>query len=180
MPKITHTETTPNANALMYVADAALVKEGALSFDSPDAAASLPLAKAVFALGDINSVFIQGDRISVNAAPGADWTQIRATLEEGLKSFTPVESAPAADKTPSAASGDLLDRINAAIDKFVRPVLAGDGGGLEVVALEGNTVQIQYQGACGGCPNAVTGTLMAIETLLRDKVDPNLTVEACN
>jgi Fe-S cluster biogenesis protein NfuA len=71
-----------------------------------------------------------------------------------------------------------MAKVNATIDKFVRPALAGDGGGLEVLGMEGSTVFIRYQGACGGCPSAVTGTLFAIENLLKDQVDEEITVQA--
>ena len=62
------------------------------------------------------------------------------------------------------------------LDHKVRPALAGDGGGLEVLGLEGNKVKIRYQGACGSCPSAITGTLMAIEGLLRRDINPTLEV----
>jgi hypothetical protein len=80
MIKITHTEGTPNPNALKYMTDTTLVGQGALSFESAPEAESLELAKGVFGLGDINSVYIQENFVSVNAKPGADWARIRATV----------------------------------------------------------------------------------------------------
>jgi Fe-S cluster biogenesis protein NfuA len=59
-----------------------------------------------------------------------------------------------------------------------RPALAGDGGGLEVVGIDGYTVKIRYQGACGTCPSAISGTLMAIEGLLRRDINQALEVVA--
>jgi Fe-S cluster biogenesis protein NfuA len=64
------------------------------------------------------------------------------------------------------------------LDTQIRPALASDGGGLEVVALEGKKLTIRYQGACGSCPSSISGTLMAIENLLQAEVDGNLTVVA--
>ncbi|MCH7973573.1 MAG: NifU family protein, partial [Bacteroidetes bacterium] len=60
----------------------------------------------------------------------------------------------------------------------VRPALAGDGGGLEVLALEGYKVKIRYQGACGTCPTSIEGTLMAIEGLLKRDINEALEVVA--
>ncbi|MFZ1519381.1 MAG: NifU family protein, partial [Ignavibacteriaceae bacterium] len=57
-----------------------------------------------------------------------------------------------------------------------RPALAGDGGGLEVLGLDGYTVKIRYQGACGSCPSSISGTLMAIEGLLKRDVNPAINV----
>jgi Fe-S cluster biogenesis protein NfuA len=58
----------------------------------------------------------------------------------------------------------------------VRPALAGDGGGLEVVGLDGKTLQIRYQGACGSCPSSIAGTLMAIQNMLQAEIDEELSV----
>jgi Fe-S cluster biogenesis protein NfuA len=52
-----------------------------------------------------------------------------------------------------------------------------DGGGLEVVGLQGDTLQVRYAGACGSCPTSVTGTLRFIDQTLKSKVDASLRVE---
>ena len=62
------------------------------------------------------------------------------------------------------------------LDKRVRPALAGDGGGLEVLDLHDKTLTIRYQVACGTCPSAIQGTLVAIENLLRREIDPAMEV----
>jgi Fe-S cluster biogenesis protein NfuA len=54
----------------------------------------------------------------------------------------------------------------------------GDGGYLEVLGLTDHTLSIRYQGACGSCPSSLTGTLMAIEGMLKQEVDPELEVVA--
>ena len=73
-------------------------------------------------------------------------------------------------------SNELLKQINEIIDQRVRPALASDGGGLQVMGLDGYTVRIHYQGACGSCPTAINGTLMAIEGLLKRDVHPAIEV----
>ena len=73
-------------------------------------------------------------------------------------------------------SNELLKQINILLDQKVRPALAGDGGGLEVLGLEGYTVKIRYQGACGSCPSSISGTLTAIEGLLKRDVNPAINV----
>ena len=59
-----------------------------------------------------------------------------------------------------------------------RPALAGDGGWLEVLSLKDDQLTIRYQGACGSCPSSLTGTLMAIERMIKDEVDPGIEVVA--
>jgi Fe-S cluster biogenesis protein NfuA len=69
-----------------------------------------------------------------------------------------------------------MAKINALLDDRVRPALAGDGGGLQVMGLEGKTLFIRYQGACGSCPSSSAGTLMAIQRLLQAEIDEELVV----
>ena len=69
-------------------------------------------------------------------------------------------------------------RINEILDEKVRPALAGDGGYLEILELKDQTLKIRYQGACGSCPSSLTGTLMAIEGMLKQEIDPDLEVIA--
>ena len=71
-----------------------------------------------------------------------------------------------------------LLRINEILDEKVRPYLMGDGGYLEILSLKDHTLNIRYQGACGSCPSSLTGTLMAIEGMLKQEVDPELEVIA--
>jgi Fe-S cluster biogenesis protein NfuA len=77
---------------------------------------------------------------------------------------------------PKGGDVALLQQINALLDDRVRPALAGDGGGLQVLGLEGKTLFIRYQGACGSCPSSSAGTLMAIQNLLQAEVDEALVV----
>ena len=79
----------------------------------------------------------------------------------------------------AAASDDpKLREIEAILDERIRPYLAGDGGWLEVVELAGNTLKIRYEGACGSCPSSLTGTLMAIENMIKEEIDPEIEVIA--
>jgi Fe-S cluster biogenesis protein NfuA len=100
----------------------------------------------------------------------------------------PIRSAPAAAELAMSADASsavsiyvpgenpLLDQINAILDEKIRPGLAGDGGGIEIIGLHEKRLTIRYQGACGSCPSSFTGTLMAIESILQAEVDPELEV----
>ncbi|MDD3325314.1 MAG: iron-sulfur cluster assembly scaffold protein [Sulfurospirillaceae bacterium] len=70
--------------------------------------------------------------------------------------------------------------IEAVIDENIRPMLAMDGGNLEILDIkdsEKNTdVYIRYLGACSGCASGFSGTLYAIESILQDKVSPTIRV----
>lgn len=59
----------------------------------------------------------------------------------------------------------------------LRGMLQADGGDLEVVAIDGTTVQLKLTGACGGCPHATMTLKQGIERVLREQVDEKITVE---
>lgn len=60
-----------------------------------------------------------------------------------------------------------LEEVEAILDRTVRPALQSDGGDIEVLEFKDNHVKVLYQGACGGCPSAMMGTLDAIQNILR-------------
>ena len=45
----------------------------------------------------------------------------------------------------------MKEKVQAVLDK-VRPGLMADGGDVEFVELQGNTVRVKLVGACKGCP----------------------------
>ncbi len=114
----------------------------------------------------------------------AAWTDSRSvTSHSTWWAAEPIRSAPAVTEAPKPAAsafvpGDdpVIDRINQVLDEKVRPGLAGDGGGLEIVGYHDHRLMIHYQGACGSCPSSISGTLYAIEHMLREEVDPEIEV----
>ena len=47
-----------------------------------------------------------------------------------------------------------------------------------VMGFDGQVILVSYQGACGSCPSSTAGTLKAVEGILRDEFNPEITVEA--
>lgn len=75
------------------------------------------------------------------------------------------------------SSSEELKKIEDIIDKSVRPFLQNHGGDLQIVSFEGNILKVKYQGACGSCPAATVGTLMAIENVLKEEYKPDIQVQ---
>lgn len=71
---------------------------------------------------------------------------------------------------------DLTVKITDLLEKL-RVYLQNDGGDLEVVAIEGKSVQLRLRGACGSCPHATQTLKLGIEQALRDQIDPEIVVE---
>ena len=73
-----------------------------------------------------------------------------------------------------------IKAVDAIIDEYIRPMLVMDGGDMEIIDIKENLpyfdIYIRYLGACGSCASGSTGTLYAIESTLRQKVDENIRV----
>jgi NFU1 iron-sulfur cluster scaffold homolog, mitochondrial len=180
MPKVVNIEPTPNPDALKFKVQDPILKSGTRSFRDFGSAVGDPLASAIFALGRVTSVFYMDRFVTVNKEPDAEWSELIdgvCEVVEDLK-LDNLEGDRPAGIAGGVAAGDAdrLEVINRLLDERIRPGLAGDGGGLEVISFEGNTLEISYHGACGSCPSATSGTLNYIEGLLQQEVDPGIRV----
>lgn len=185
MPKISDIEETPNPNAVKFVLREPVTGGVARSFSSASQAENDALAKSLFNVGHVVSVFYMDKMITVEKDSEGDWDELLPILAVPIRAAdavgTPAAAAAAAVGGAIAAvtSDDpRLLRVNEILDEKVRPALMGDGGYLEVLGLTKNTLTIRYQGACGTCPSSLTGTLMAIEGMLKQEIDPELEVIA--
>src|SRR5262245_33997112 len=182
MPKIAEIEPTPNPNAMKFVLKEPLTWGISRSYENAEQAKDDPLAAALFAVGNVTTVFYVDHWITVTQDGKADWQELMRKLA------APIREAPAADAdsakyaAQAESGGNLdnlseedkarLDKINDILDDQIRPYLQGDGGDLYVVGLEGNKLTVHYQGACGSCPSSLSGTLAGIENLVR-QIEPD-------
>ncbi|MCU1268684.1 MAG: hypothetical protein JWM21_5002 [Acidobacteria bacterium] len=186
MPKISDIEETPNPNAVKFILREPVSHGVAQQFNSASQAVKDPLAKALFDVGHVVSVFYMDKMITVEKDNEGDWDDLLPVLAVPIRAAESVASpngaaaAAAVGGAIAAVTSDdpRLLRINEVLDEKVRPALMGDGGYLEILGLNNHTLSIRYQGACGSCPSSLTGTLMAVESLLQTEVDPELEVIA--
>ncbi len=72
---------------------------------------------------------------------------------------------------------EKVRRIEAVLDTQVRPALASDGGGIDLVDLKGDELYVQYHGACGSCSSSVGGTLNFIQDSLNNHLGTQLAIK---
>jgi len=185
MPKIAEIEDTPNPNAMKFILREPLTWGVAHSYENAWQAQSDPLASTLFAIPHVTNVFYVDRWLTVTQDGQADWDLLVREIAE------PLRAAPAASEQSAAAVfaarasvADLseedqqrLSDIELMLDQEIRPYLQGDGGDLHVLGLNGNQLIVHYQGACGTCPSAISGTLQAIENRLR-MIEPDIEVIA--
>ncbi len=181
MGKVISIEPTPNPHAKKFMLDSPVCTGSTRSFEKTNTETTDPLARALFAIDHVTSIFYVQEFVTVNKAPDVSWEALERTLISTIEANVDAvngstESGPESTNTATAASNPLLEKINAVLDEKVRPALAGDGGGLNVLGLDGLTLKIHYQGACGSCPSSTAGTMMAIQNVLKKEVDPGIQV----
>jgi Scaffold protein Nfu/NifU N terminal len=69
---------TPNPDAMKFTLDVTL--PAMVNLGSPEAAAGIPFAEAVFAAGGVASIFGVNDFVTVTRQQGAEWEPIVATV----------------------------------------------------------------------------------------------------
>jgi NifU-like protein len=104
-------------------------------------------------------------------------------LEEYEKEKLANKATLGNESAGSFADMTIVQRIKAVdkvIDENIRQMLIMDGGDMEILDIKDNgahiDIYIRYLGACSGCASSSTGTLFAIENILKEKLDENIRV----
>jgi len=71
----------------------------------------------------------------------------------------------------------IKTRVQEALDE-IRPQIQLDGGDVELVAVEKQTVKVRLTGHCAGCPMAAMTLKNGVEALIKERVPEIQKVEA--
>lgn len=188
MPKIADIQETPNPNAVKFILKEPVSHGTSHSFKTRDDAVGNTLVESLFDIEHVVSVFYMDKMITVEKTDEAEWDEILPDLAVPIRAAESVKATNGNSNAAKAVGGAIaaaadsddpkLREIEAILDERIRPYLAGDGGWLEVVELTDNTLRIRYEGACGSCPSSLTGTLAAIENMIKEEIDPEIEVIA--
>ena len=192
--RIVRVQPTPNPDAFQFILNGKVIGDGTKTFDSPEDTGNDVLAKALFEIFGIQSIYLKENFVTITKSTTVGWHTLMEktghTLEEHLSFYEKGdEPEHAEDMHPvleAFKKEDFFDYdrdhqtevVNALLDVAIRPALANDGGGINILAIEGKQIKIHYQGACGSCPSSTTGTLQYIEQFLKDAIHPELEVQA--
>ncbi len=178
------TESTPNPATLKFLPGRVVMDMGTRDFATPEEAEASPLATALFMLGDVTGVFFGHSFISVTAAPGVNWADLKPdvlnVLMDHFLADMPLFHAPAAGfavpgedaamPTDDPADADIIAQIKELIETRVRPAVANDGGDIIYRGFDKGNVYLKMQGACAGCPSSTATLKNGIESLLKHYV----------
>lgn len=177
---LVHIQATPNPNAWKFILDRPVLLEGKAGFSSLEEATGNRLAQDLLLVAFVKQVHFFQNVITITARFDADAEKVQADVVSVIQTRMPIHNPSFGIlDSKKARRADLppeIQKIEEILDRTIRPGLQGDGGDLDIVKFENNRLYVAYQGACGTCPSATTGTLMAIEGILRDEFDPQIEV----
>eukprot|EP00698_Gefionella_okellyi_P014958 TRINITY_DN4182_c0_g1_i1.p1 TRINITY_DN4182_c0_g1~~TRINITY_DN4182_c0_g1_i1.p1 ORF type:complete len:316 (+),score=35.37 TRINITY_DN4182_c0_g1_i1:126-950(+) len=168
------TDSTPNPLSLKFFPGRTVLEQGAMEFRGIREAnvQHSPLAKRLFAIEGVESLYFAKDFISVNKTEDAEWQVLKpnvfATLMDFFASGVPVytDELPVSDTTILDSDSETVAMIKELIDTRIRPVVQEDGGDLVYRGFEDGVVLLQMQGSCKGCPSSSVTLRNGIENML--------------
>ena len=176
-PVSIYAESTPNPNAMKFVANKKIVDD-IYEFKSIDETEDSPLAKSLFGFDFIKEVFFDFNFVSLIQKPGNNWNENVMDVREFIRSFiqdgnTIVFEDRIKNKIKTKSNiefDDISKEIIKIIDENIKPAVASDGGNIMFESYDTNTqkVNVILQGACSGCPSSTVTLKSGIETMLKD------------
>lgn len=181
-------ELTPNPRSVKFILDKTVIDSGSKTIEEGGYLEADAFAHNLFALDIVDVVYLRENFVSVTLNAADLWVifkdKVKNIIEADLEKYPDGDEEVSAsilddfdtEKYPQLSDDEKIIIVEAVLDSSIRPALANDGGGLEVIEVEGSIVRIRYQGACGGCPSSTGGTLRVIENHLRSQLDPEIKV----
>src|SRR5437773_1634867 len=134
MPKIADIQETPNPNAVKFILREPVSHGTSHSFKAAEDAGDDALAKSLFDVGNVVSVFYMDKMLTVEKTDEAEWDEmlpelavpIRAAGAVAMSNGNRTAAAAVGGAIAAAASDDpKLAQINELLDERIRPYLAG-------------------------------------------------------
>ena len=118
------------------------------------------------------------DEVTNFCKAGGGCGMCRDRIQEIVDEVNHAEAAaPAPQPERKLTTLQRIKLIEQTLEEQVRPVLKKDGGDVELVDVDGDTVKISFRGMCAGCRSAALTRDNLVATALHEFVDPALHVE---
>nr|XP_055027037.1 NFU1 iron-sulfur cluster scaffold homolog, mitochondrial [Misgurnus anguillicaudatus] len=167
------TQDTPNPRSLKFLPGKPVLGTGTQDFPTSDSAESSPLAKDLFQIEGIKSVFYGPDFITLTKVDDdIEWTDIKRHAVEVITNF--FESGEHikagvthAESTVTEEDDEIVSMIKELLDTRIRPTVQEDGGDVIFKGFENGTVKLKLVGSCTGCPSSTITLKNGIQNMLQ-------------
>jgi len=183
------TEVTPNPETLKFVPPEPVMANGAVKeFKDEAASEESPLAKRLFGIQGVESVFLAPGFIAVTKDNESAWEQLSSFIVDAIRDHYLSGLSVMNDAVPETSESDhaedneeddeIVSQIKEILEERVRPAVAADGGDITFVGFEDGIVYLELRGACSGCPSAAITLKSGIENMLKHFIPEVTGVEA--
>jgi Fe-S cluster biogenesis protein NfuA len=179
-------EATPNPNALRILTARQIWSGAPIEVRLGEPCEDVPLARELLALDGLARVMIGPDFVTIMRGSAEQaWYGLKAEAIATIANFllsgrVAVERQACCDQCGRDEEDPVSSQIAEVLERFVRPMLARDGGEATLLAFEAESgiARIRMSGACGGCPSGRTTLKRAIEQTVMRYVPEVRRVEA--
>ena len=188
-----YAESTPNPEVMKFVANRMLADKS-IEITSLAEAKNISIAEELLKFPFIKSLFISSNFISITKIESTKWEdiamQLRVFISEhlnsnGIKNYTEnisnVKSHKKIDQIDTSIKTNYSKEekeIKSILDQYIKPAVESDGGAITLNYYKDNVVCVDLKGACSGCPSSTSTLKGGIETLLKQKINPDIVVIA--
>ncbi|KAF3083843.1 hypothetical protein TWF102_000560 [Orbilia oligospora] len=175
------TEPTPNPDALKFIPGLPVLPANASSIEytSGRQSTNSPLARSLFQLDGVTSVFYGPDFITVTKAPDSLWhllkPEVFALITEYLNNGQPVvqgELLENEDTKAQEGDSEVVSMIKELLDTRIRPAIQEDGGDIEYRGFtDAGQVLLKLRGACRTCDSSTVTLKTGIESMLMHYIE---------
>jgi Fe-S cluster biogenesis protein NfuA len=188
-----YAESTPNPEVMKFVANRMLVDKS-IEITKVEQAKDISIAKALLNFPFVKSLYLSSNFISIAKTENVEWDMIAMQLrifiadflnKEGLKNYTEdisedeiIKKEIEEVKDEKISFTEKEETIINLLNEYIKPAVESDGGAITFHSYVENIVTVNLKGACSGCPSSTSTLKGGIESLLNQKVDPNIVVIA--
>ncbi len=189
-----YAESTPNPEVMKFVANRMLADKS-IEAATPQEAQGISIAEELLKFPFVKSIYLSYNFISISKTDAIQWEDIAMQLRifiadhlnsnevknytEHIKSENSTESInPESKELTIREFNESEKEVEAILNQYIKPAVEGDGGAITLNYYKDNIVCVDLKGACSGCPSATSTLKGGIESLLKQKLNPDIQVIA--
>nr|CAG4651168.1 EOG090X0A0R [Simocephalus serrulatus] len=179
------TQDTPNPNSLKFIPGVQVLESQTMDFPTVSSAQCSPLAKLLFRIEGVKSVFLGPDFITITKVDEeTEWQTIKpevfATIMDFFTSGLPVineGTSNSEDHVGSEEDDETVMMIKELLDSRIRPTVQEDGGDIVFKKFKDGIVYLKMQGSCTSCPSSMVTLKNGVQNMLQFYIPEVVAVE---
>uniref|UniRef100_A0A2M4AJ47 NFU1 iron-sulfur cluster scaffold homolog, mitochondrial n=1 Tax=Anopheles triannulatus TaxID=58253 RepID=A0A2M4AJ47_9DIPT len=178
------TQDTPNPHSLKFLPGVTVLEAGqTMDFPNVSSAQCSPLAKLLFRIEGVRSVFFGADFVTISKVEEAEWAIIKpetfAVIMDFFASGLPVVTGANPNNSTQINEDDdeTVQMIKELLDTRIRPTVQEDGGDIIFMGFDDGVVKLKMQGSCSSCPSSIVTLKNGVQNMLQFYIPEVVSVE---